>query len=354
MQTNVELIDKNFAVKATHKSKGIDYFSFRIFSLHGVFYDESESAFLRMDKSVASKISGGLAFLNGCTAGGRIRLRTNSRIFRIKVQMGRIFGTPFQSVRQGVAFSLYADGRFYKLLMPDSSVRIAEGEWFESECAFDTEKCRDITLYFPSYGFIKDLQIGLSGGSRVLVPKPYNGKSVVFYGSSITQGSCASRPGNDYCSMLSQMLGFDYLNLGFSGNAKAEDIMCDYIAGIDSSVFVYDYDYNAETVEELKARHEPFYLRLRERRPDLPIILLPKPNNEPNPEIFAQRKAVIRQTYDNALRRGDKNVYFVDYNSLYKGKLANAHTVDGCHPNDFGFYLMAKEICPCLKKILQG
>ena len=92
MQINAENIDKNFAVKATDIIKEMKFYSFRDFDLHGVFYDKDESAFLRMDKSVASKISGGLAFLNGCTAGGRIRLRTNSRIFRIKVQMGRIFG----------------------------------------------------------------------------------------------------------------------------------------------------------------------------------------------------------------------------------------------------------------------
>ena len=129
--------------------------------------------------------------------------------------------------------------------------------------------------------------------------------------------------------------------------------MADYISGLPMSVFVYDFDYNAETPEELEERHEPFFLRLRQRRPTLPVLFLVKPSEEPSPTEHAARKAIIRATYEHARARGDENVRFVDYQSLYRGYAANAHTVDGCHPNDLGFYLMAKEIVPVLKTLLK-
>jgi lysophospholipase L1-like esterase len=81
--------------------------------------------------------------------------------------------------------------------------------------------------------------------------------------------------------------------------------------------------------------------------------MLPKPNDEPNKKIFKLRKEVIRKTYFNAISNEDKNVYYIDYSTLYKGFLGKSHTIDGCHPNDLGFYLMAKEIKPILSKILK-
>ena len=81
--------------------------------------------------------------------------------------------------------------------------------------------------------------------------------------------------------------------------------------------------------------------------------MFPKPNDEPNKKIFKLRKEVIRKTYINAISNEDKNVYYIDYSTLYKGFWGKSHTIDGCHPNDLGFYLMAKEIKPILSKILK-
>ena len=47
-------------------------------------------------------------------------------------------------------------------------------------------------------------------------------KPVVFYGTSITQGGCASRPGMSYTAIVGRKLNLDFVNQGFSGNGLGE------------------------------------------------------------------------------------------------------------------------------------
>ena len=91
-------------------------------------------------------------------------------------------------------------------------------------------------------------------------PTPYVvEKPIVFYGSSITEGGCASRVTNAYPALLSKWLNADYINLGFSGSAKGEIPVAEFIAEQSMSAFVYDYDHNAPNPEHLAATHEAFF-----------------------------------------------------------------------------------------------
>ena len=124
--------------------------------------------------------------------------------------------------------------------------------------------------------------------------------------------------------------------------------MAELICGYDMSCFVMDYDHNAPTLEHLKETHEPFFKYVRERHPELPIILVSRPDN-----CDDERINVILNTYNNAVKAGDKNVYFINGKDLFTDKDRDACTVDGCHPNDLGFYRMAKAIAPVVKKALE-
>ena len=204
-------------------------------------------------------------------------------------------------------------------------------------------------LSLPLYAGTDRLEIGVALDAKFEEPTPQKiQKPIVFYGSSITQGGCASRPANNYTTMICRDLDAPQVNLGFSGSGRGEPAVAHAIAKIDASVFVFDYDHNAPTSEHLRATHEPFFKIIREAHPDLPVIFLSRPDTDNGGE----RMEIIRQTYANAVAAGDKNVYFIPGDSLFGPNGLNWCTVDGCHPNDLGFYRMYEKILPVVKQAL--
>ena len=210
---------------------------------------------------------------------------------------------------------------------------------------------RDITIHFPLYSNVDELYIGLADSALIKEPVPYRiEKPIVYYGSSISQGGCASRPGTSYQGFVSHEIDADYVNLGFSGNARAEKEISDYIKSLSMSVFVYDYDHNAPSTEHLQNTHERMFLEIRDKHPTLPVVMMSRPKLYLSKEELA-RLEIIKATYENALTRGDKNVYFIDGRDLMAWA-GNEGTVDTCHPTDLGFFSLAKALIPVLKGIL--
>ena len=116
-------------------------------------------------------------------------------------------------------------------------------------------------------------------------------------------------------------------------------------------IFVFDYDHNAPDVEFLQQTHEPFFKRIREKNPDLPIVMMSSPDFDYRPDK-PQRRDIVKQTYLNAVANGDKNVYYIDGSTFFGDTDRHLCTVDCIHPNDLGFYRMAGVIEPVIKRIL--
>lgn len=223
---------------------------------------------------------------------------------------------------------------------------------FRAEAATGGKKMRNYILYFPLYNDVKKLSVFLESGATVTNGKKYKAQlPILYYGSSITQGGCASRPDNSYQALIAKRNNVDYINLGFSGNARAEDEMTKYLAGIDCSLFVCDYDHNAPSAEFLKATHERLYRNYRRQRSTTPILFLSKPDFG-GTEQDAERLEIIQETYRKARADGDENVYFLSGKKFYEGKNRWNYSVDGVHPTDFGFHRMAAEIYKEIAKIL--
>ena len=224
---------------------------------------------------------------------------------------------------------------------------------YSSELYIGESGMREITVHFPLYSGVTGLELGFPSGSRIEKADPYETTvPVVYYGSSITQGGCASRPGNAYQNILSRMLSCDHINLGFSGSARGETCMAEYIAELSMSAFVLDYDHNAPTPEHLEATHCAFFNTIRAKNPALPVIMLSRPQPYPDKEEILRRD-IVKRTYETAVRNGDENVYFVDGTEILKIFGGDSGTVDHCHPNDLGFYCMAKALEPVLKSALR-
>ena len=151
------------------------------------------------------------------------------------------------------------------------------------------------------------------------------------------------------------MLDCEIINLGFSGNCFGEEVIARKMAELDFDLFVMEYGYNAETVEYFKSTHEPFFKIIRESHPDVPVIFISRPEFEAKTTpIQAGIKQVIKETYQNAIDAGDKLVHFIDGRDMFPVFMrCDNSTPEIVHPNDRGFFEMAKTIYQIAEKYIK-
>ena len=298
-----------------------------------------------------AEINQGALDLAHHTSGGTIRFRTDSPCLALRAQLAYSFDMNHMPRTGSAGFDLYRRESwgfvFQAAAQPNRDQKLLEIPLVREAEGGETE----YLLNLPLYGGVEAIDIGLAPGSSVSAPPPHRiAHPVLFYGSSITQGGCASRPGNCYTSLLCRALDAEQLNLGFSGSGKGEIALAEAIGRLSLSCAVLDYDYNAPDAAHLEATHGPFFQAIRRRRPDLPILLVSKCDFR-GTESDARRREIIRRTYDRALGAGDRFVWFLDGETLFGAEERDACTVDGCHPNDLGFYRMYRTMLPILAEM---
>ena len=347
---NIAEVDKNLAVETNIDREGLYFMDAEStpFKIYGVF--KENGMFRRMPEEIARSVSEGVYTLHTHAAGGRVRFITDSPYVAIKTDY-KPEKMPHFALTGSAGFDMYSDSdgesRYEGTFVPPFDVDCE----YESIIDFPEQKERIITINFPLYSTVQKLYIGLKDGCVLKEAPQYKiEKPIVYYGSSITQGGCASKPGSSYQSILSRRFDCNYVNLGFSGNAKGEDNMTDYIKGLDMRLFVLDYDYNAPSTEHLQATHQRMFQAIRKVQPDLPILILPRPKYYLT-AVEQERHEIIYHTYATAKEQGDKNEYFLSGRQLMQTILDNG-TVDNCHPTDSGFYSMAGAIEEIFKDIL--
>ena len=313
--------------------------------IHGLVAGE----YSRVPAAVRALMSDDLRDLSFKTAGGRIRFNTDSEILALKMEVTNEPNMPHMPPSGSAGLDIFeGTGKNMKYIatrQPDcgkkrlgAELPLAKGE-------------KTLTLYLPLYNSIYSLKIGVEAGATVTPPPPYRrARPLVFYGSSITQGGCASRAANSYCAMVARYFESDFINLGFSGAAKGELFMADHIAGLHMSCFIMDYDHNAPNPEHLQKTHLPFLQSILAKQPELPIVILSKPDTTFTANDLARRD-IIKASYDR-LRAEHYDVHFIDGGDLFGTDFRDSCTVDGCHPNDLGFYRMAQGVLPVVGEVL--
>lgn len=312
--------------------------------------------FRRVPKDVAKATSESVKNLAEVPSGARIRFRTDSDYIVMRGEVtDRIdmFGTMTSVATDGFDVFEMENGeyRFRGIMSPsqrdgkkyvESRIRLAAG-------------MKDIMIHLPLFTALSDVYVALREGSELEAGSGYKYKTpVVFYGSSIVNGVGVSRPSSAYPAIISRKLDCDFINLGFSGAAKAEPAIIDYIKTLDMSVFVYDYDHNAPDADFLKSTHYAGYKRFRDACPDVPVIMASKPDYHfINVAENEKRRKIIEEDYLRALSEGDKNICFVDGSKMYDPRFGDEATSDGCHPNDLGAMYMATAIGEAVKKYLK-
>lgn len=343
----IQALDKNFVVSAPDAAQTVYFDVARPpFTVHGLLRDAQ--GYYRVPHALAAETNIGVQWLNLNTAGGRVRFQTDADRVVLRAAMRSVTRMPHFAFTGSAGFDLYADDVYRGTFVPPEELK----DGYTSELDLGTGGMREITVHFPLYSGVTRLELGLPAGSILRQASAYRITApVVYYGSSITQGGCASRPGNAYQNILSRLLSCDHLNLGFSGSAKGERCMAAYIAGLSMSAFVLDYDHNAPDPAYLEATHAAFFRTVRDKQPALPIILLSRPQPNPNEDDLLRRD-VVKRTWETAKQSGDQNVFFLDGTEMLRLFGGDSGTVDNCHPNDLGFYCMAKALEPVLRAVL--
>ena len=351
---DISKIDKNLSLSSEINKEDIVWLESdkSPFKVYGAY---STNPYKRMPSDLAKKTSEGVNFLHTNTAGIRIRFRTDSPYVAIHAEWDEFCCFAHMPLTGTSSFDIYSYNPITKKQLFVASLGCPFGSEKGFDCVRDLSgKMQDYVINFPLYNNVDKLYIGVAENAKFEEPSKYSNElPVLFYGSSITQGGCASRPGNCYQNILSRALDFDYINLGFSGNGKAEDVIVDYMSNLEMSVFVSDYDHNAPDPEYLEKTHYKMYQKIREKHPDIPYIMLTKPDY-----FFGWqdtlRRTVVMESFCKAIKNGDKNVYLVDGASIFRGDDFNSCTVDGCHPTDVGFRYFADALYPALKIALFG
>lgn len=207
-------------------------------------------------------------------------------------------------------------------------------------------------LYLPLYNGVTSVTIGIPKEKSLSTPSAdalKRRKSVVYYGTSIVQGGCVSRPGLGPTAIMSRTLDINIINLGFSGCGRMEPEMADLLAELDPAVYILDCLWNMMGTELIATRVEPFVKKLRAARPNTPILLAEDSNFQgisPTPRGLA-----LREAFDRLTAADVKGIHLLTNVGMLPDD--GEGTIDGCHPNDWGMAHLAsvftKALAPLLK-----
>ena len=345
---DITKIDTNCVVESKIERDGLKFYDIdeAPFRIHGA-YREGDR-YVRMPRELAESVNDNIRWLNGHTTGGRIRFVTDSPYIAMQVHTFSNSNFSFFSVAGLMGCDIYSGKRYYGTILPPLEIT---GQ-YENVVDIPDPQEREYTINMPIYTCVSKIYIGIKEGCTLKPAGDYKiSTPIVFYGSSITQGGCASRPGNIYPNIISRTLDADIVSFGLAGNAKGEEAIANYIAQLDMTAFCYDYDHNAATIEDYKNTHENFFKIIRKANPDLPIIMTTRPKKHlvPNEQT---RIDIMMQTYQNAIDAGDKNVYYIKGPDLLLDDIAESALIENCHPNDCGFASIAKVYSDKLKEVL--
>jgi hypothetical protein len=218
---------------------------------------------------------------------------------------------------------------------------------------------REYLLYLPLYNGVSSVEIGIPKDNVISKAPAYaagHEKPLLFYGTSITQGGCASRPGMVHTAILGRWFERPVINLGFSGNGRMEPEMAKLFAELDPAVYILDCLPNMAP-KEVSERVEPFVHTLRKARQTTPILLVEDRSYSNSFLVTSSRdrnqqsRAALKTAYQNLQKAGVTNLHYLQGEDLLGQD--NEGTVDSSHPTDLGFFRQAEAFARALRDILK-
>jgi len=290
------------------------------------------------------------------SSGISVSFRTNSGSISVKADYGQTRSTRSSTYLTARGFDLYikVDGKWQwaGVNSPKNDNSLSKNIYLVKDMSEGWKEC---LLYLPNFSEILSLKIGVDAGASIeKCDIPFKGR-VGMFGSSFTHGSSTSRPGMTWPAQLSRMTGYQFLSLGCGGNSKLQPYFAEALADADVDVFVFDAFSNPKP-ELIEERLFDFIDIIRKKHPDTPLIFLKsiyRSRARFNVQLDEADK-VKAEMAEKMIREAQKrydNIYWIDTTNPLSDKLETS--VDGTHPSDYGYYLMAESVCRPLTKILK-
>lgn len=328
------------------------------FPLYGKAAENTAGRYTRLPDSLRERVARQRVWDLGLNAAGlAVRFRSNST--KIAARWESSFGNTMNHMTptgiRGLDLYAWVDGAWRFV----NSARPAGRETEATIIANMRPEEREYMLYLSLYDGVERLAIGVDSLAELAPPRlaiPAREKPIVFYGTSILQGGCATRPGMAHTNIISRRLNREAVNLGFSGNGQLDYEIAELMAGIDAGVFVLDFVPNV-TVGQIETRMERFYRILRERHPATPVVFVEDPvfthtrfDTRAAEAVKGLNEALGRE-FRRLKRQGERNIYLLTSEDML-GHDGEA-TVDGIHFTDVGMMRYADLLCPVLRKLLK-
>ena len=350
-------------------TNGVKWLDGRTLPLEGRAFANGERFYDRLPSNVTAKVNGGVRYLKHHSAGMLFRFKTDSNVVNIRwkpfcenLSMAHMNANGTSGIdvyrwdAAGKSWRFVTTG-FVTLPKYDGAKKCWRYESGETKPYFSAsvpwkpgETC---LVNLPLYNGIDDIQIGVSPKATIEAPEPWASgvtKPVVFYGTSITQGGCCTRPGMNFVSIVGRQLNVPTVNLGFSGSGWMEFEMSEHLAAVDASCYVLDCLWNMNMgANAFSNRYEEFIRNLRAKRPDVPIVMAEQCDVFCGPK--GDKNNAVRALYEKLIAEGWKNLVYLPKEGMYPDDLEG--TVDGCHPNDYGMMHLAKAFGKAVKDALK-
>ncbi|MGN0190046.1 MAG: SGNH/GDSL hydrolase family protein [Candidatus Cryptobacteroides sp.] len=326
-------------------------------NLIGKLFPDTPNPYHRVDTVRFKGFTTGENIQVRCPAGMAVLFKTNSSSLSVKTVFGSYERNAVNTM--GISYRGYdlyirKDGKWLWAASGatpqgthggDNKVLIKDMDSSEKECM----------LYLPIYSEVYSVQIGVDPEAEISAMESPFSHRIAIFGSSFTQGISTSRPGMSYPMQLSRNTGLQILSLGCSGNCKMQPYFADVLCAADVDAIIFDSFSNPDA-KLIRKRLFPFIERIQAAHPDIPLIFQQTIYREGR-NFSLKKDRVEREKQETAAElmkeavKKYKNVYFITTTNATSE--SHETSVDGTHPNDYGYMLWAESIEKPLLKILR-
>lgn len=350
--------DPNMAVEGVTVADGMKWIDGKLLPIEGRAFDDVDDWYDRLPSGVTTNVNGGVRSMKHHTAGMQFRFRTDSRrlVFKwIPYNQNLAMDHMPSTGVSGIDVYRFDEARGRWLYVKTGRITNAKKG---GSLSLDWTPGTACLVNLPLYNGVKSFTLGVEKDAAVTALGPRRSgvsKPVVFYGTSITHGGCASRPGLSFVNVVGRDLDVPVVNLGFSGSGVMEFEMSEHLARIDAGCYVLDCLWNMGSTNgnpragrNVETNYEPFIRNLRAKRPDVPIVMAGMCDVYGGGPRAQDR--YVEALYGKLVAEGWKNLVFLPKDGMYSGD--GEGTVDGVHPNDRGMASMAKAYGQAVAKAL--